>query len=175
MPHDSIIALGLFATGAFTAGLFSYIHEMKRQQYLLFWAGAWGFVALHDLSPALETWMVVAPWQAAINLWLLATAALLFFCAAQLYSRKRVWTRTILAAGALSAAWAIAYQVKAIAISPVYGIAAIFCAVGIVMWRESRRQETMSDLLLSLAFVAWGGMIVIRSGAWNGTCWRSRI
>jgi diguanylate cyclase (GGDEF)-like protein/putative nucleotidyltransferase with HDIG domain len=161
MPHDSIIALGLFATGAFTAGLFSYIHEMKRQQYLLFWAGAWGFVALHDLSPALETWMVVAAWQSAINLWLLATAALLFFCAAQLYSRKRVWTRTILAAGALSAAWAIAYQVKAIAISPVYGIAAIFCAVGIVMWRESRRQETMSDLLLSLAFVAWGGMIVI--------------
>jgi len=159
MPHDPIIALGLFVTGAFTAGLFSYIHEMKRQQYLLLWAGAWAFVALHDLSPALETWMVVAPWQAAINQWLLAAAALLFFCAAQLYSRKRVWTRTLLAAGAVSAAWVIAYQVKAIAIAPVYGIALLFCAVGIVLWRESREQETMSDLLLSLAFVLWGGML----------------
>jgi diguanylate cyclase (GGDEF)-like protein/putative nucleotidyltransferase with HDIG domain len=160
MPHDPIVALGLFATGALAAGLFSYIHEMKRQQYLLLWAGAWGFVALHDLSPALESWMVVAPWQAAINQWLLATAALLFFCAAQLYSRKRVWTRTLLAAGAVSAAWVIAYQAKAIAISPMYGIAAIFCAVGIVLWRESREQDTMSDLLLSLAFVLWGGMLV---------------
>ena len=56
MPsHDPIIALGLFATGALAAALFSYIHEMKRQQYLLFFAGAWGFVALHDLSPAIET------------------------------------------------------------------------------------------------------------------------
>jgi diguanylate cyclase (GGDEF)-like protein/putative nucleotidyltransferase with HDIG domain len=152
--------LGLFVTGAFTAGLFSYIHEMKRQQYLLLWAGAWAFVALHDLSPALETWMVVAPWQAAINQWLLATAALLFFCAAQLYSRKRVWTRTVLAAGAVSAAWVIAYQMKAIAIAPVYGIALLFCAVGILLWRESREQETMSDLLLALAFVLWGGMLV---------------
>jgi len=75
MTHDPIVALGLFATGAFAAGLFSYVHDMKRQQYLLFWAGAWGFVALHDLSPALERWMAVAPWQAAINQWLLAAAA----------------------------------------------------------------------------------------------------
>ncbi|MGD0841952.1 MAG: diguanylate cyclase [Candidatus Acidiferrales bacterium] len=160
MTHDPIVALGLFATGAFAAGLFSYVHDMKRQQYLLFWAGAWGFVALHDLSPALERWMAVAPWQAAINQWLLAAAALLFFCAAQLYTRKQPWTRTLVAAGAVSAAWVIAYQAHAIAISPTYGIAAIFCAVGIVLWRESRLHETTEDLLLSLAFVLWGGMLI---------------
>ncbi len=160
MTHDPIVAIGLFITGAFAAGLFSYIHDMKRQQYLLFWAGAWGFVALHDLSPALETWMIVAPWQAAINQWLLAGAGLLFFCAAQLYAKQRPWTRTLLATAALCAAWVIAYQTKAIAISPVYGIAVIFVAVGVVLWRESREQDTMSDLLLSLAFVLWGGMLV---------------
>jgi len=160
MPHDPIVAIGLFATGAFTAALFSYIHEMKRQQYLLFWAGAWGFVALHDLSPALETWMVVAPWQTAINMWLLAAAALLFFCAAQLYAKKQVWTRTVLAVAALSAAWVIAYQMKAIAVSPAYGIAAIFCAVAVVLWRVSREQEAVTDLLLSLAFALWAGMLI---------------
>ncbi|MGC1188898.1 MAG: diguanylate cyclase [Candidatus Acidiferrales bacterium] len=160
MPHDPIVAIGLFATGAFIAGLFSYIHELKRQQYLLFWAGAWGFVALHDLSPALETWMAVAPWQSAINLWLLAAAALLFFCAAQLYCKKQVWTRTLLAVAAVSAVWVIAYQVKAIALSPVYGIAALFCAVGVVLWRESRKQDALTDLLLSLAFVLWAGMLI---------------
>jgi len=160
MPHDPIIALGLFATAAFAAGLFSYIHEAKRQQYLLFWAGAWGFVALHNLSPALETWVLVAPWQAAVNQWLLAVAALLFFGAAQLYAKQKPWTRTLLAAAAVMAAWGIAYQAKALAISPVYGIAALFCAVGVAIWRESRKQETMQDLLLSMAFVLWGAMVI---------------
>jgi diguanylate cyclase (GGDEF)-like protein/putative nucleotidyltransferase with HDIG domain len=161
MPtHDPIVAIGLFATGALAAGLFSYIHEMKRQQYLLLLAGAWGFVALHDLSPALETWLAVARWQTAINEWLLSAAGLLFFCAAQLYSRKKPWTRTIVAAAAVSAAWAVAFYAKAIAISPVYGIAAIFCAVGVVLWRESRQQDTITDLLLSMSFVLWGAMLV---------------
>jgi len=160
MYQDPIIALGLFATAAFTAGLFSYIHDMKRQQYLLFWAGAWGFVALHSLSPALELWMAVAPWQRAINEWLLAGAALLFFCAAQLYSRKRPWTRTIVATAAVMAVWVFAHQVKAFGLPPVYGIAALFFAVGVVFWRESREQETMGDLLLALAFVLWSAMLI---------------
>jgi diguanylate cyclase (GGDEF)-like protein/putative nucleotidyltransferase with HDIG domain len=161
MPtHDPILAIGLFATGALAAGLFSHIHEMKRQQYLLFFAGGWGFVALHDLSPALETWLVVAAWQAAINQWLLAAAGLLFFCAAQLYSRKKPWTRTLVAASAVMAAWVIAFYMKAIAVHPVYGIAAIFCAVGVVLWRESRQQDTATDLLLSMSFVLWGAMLL---------------
>jgi diguanylate cyclase (GGDEF)-like protein/putative nucleotidyltransferase with HDIG domain len=161
MPtHDPIVAIGLFATGALAAGLFSYIHEIKRQQYLLFCAGAWGFVALHDLSPALETWLVVAPWQTAVNQWLLAMAGLLFFCAAQLYSRKKPWTRTLLGAAALSAAWVIAFHMRAFYVSPVYEIAAIFAAVGVILWQESRQQETIGDLLLALSFVLWGGMLI---------------
>src|SRR6202521_1615708 len=82
MTSESIIAITLLAASALTSGFFAYMHSLRRQAYLMLRSAGWCLLALHYLSPALEPWVAVAPWQAAVNEWLLAAAALLFFSTA---------------------------------------------------------------------------------------------
>src|ERR1700681_717835 len=79
MTSETIIAITLLTASALTSGLFAYMHSLRRQPYLLLWSAGWCLLALHYLSPGLDPWISVAPWQSAVNLWLLAAAALLFF------------------------------------------------------------------------------------------------
>ncbi len=118
-----ILSIAMFVAAALTAAFFAYIQSAKRQPYLMLWTAAWGFVALHSLSAALGAWVTVAPWQVALNEWLMAAGALLFFCSAQLYSQKQPWIRPLIVAGATFAVWVTAYHLKAINVSPEYGIA----------------------------------------------------
>jgi diguanylate cyclase (GGDEF)-like protein/putative nucleotidyltransferase with HDIG domain len=155
-----ILSVAMFVAAALLAVFFAHIQSAKRQPYLMLWTAAWGFVALHSLSSALSAWVTVAPWQGAINDWLMAAAALLFFCSAQLYSQKLPWIRVLIGAGAAFAVWVTAYHLKTINISPSYGIALVLCGVGWAYSQESRRQETLADLLIAFAFVTWAAVKV---------------
>ena len=86
MTSQSIIAIALLIASALTSGFFAYMHSIRRQSYLMLWSAGWCLLALHYLSPALEPWVAVAPWQSAVNQWLLAAASLLFFSTARVYS-----------------------------------------------------------------------------------------
>jgi len=155
-----MIALGLLAAAAFTAAFFAYVYTLKRQLYLLLWTCGWSLVALSYLSLALEPWMAAAPWQTALDHWLLAAAALLFFCTAQLYAQARPWVRPLAAAGALFMVWAVGYHLHWVRVSPDLGVALVLLGAARIFWQEGRRQETMADLLLAAAFLVWGGMLV---------------
>jgi len=118
MNSETIIAITLLTASALTSGFFAYMHSLRRQAYLLFWSAGWCMLALHYLSPALEPWMVIAPWQTAVNEWLLAAAALLFFSTAQVYTNTEPWVRPQIAAGGVFALWSAAYYLHVVRISP---------------------------------------------------------
>ncbi len=160
LTHEGIIALGQLTPAALTAAFFAYIYSLKRQLYLLLWASGWSLVALQSLSPALEPWLGATPWQEALNLWLLAAAALLFFCAAQLYAQARPRVRLLAAAGALFVVWAVGYYQHWVSVSPNLGTALAFLGTSWIFWRDSRKQETAADLLLGASFLVWGGMLI---------------
>jgi len=160
LTHDDILALGLMTTAALTAAFFAYVYNLKRQLYLLLWTAGWSLLALHYLSPALQPWLVTAPWQAALNRWLLAAAALLFFCAAQLYAQTRPWVRLLGVAAGLFGVWATSYHLKWVNVSPELGVAMVFFAAAWLFWQESRKQETTADMLLAVSFVMWGVLLI---------------
>src|SRR5580692_10111194 len=128
MKSDNIIAITLLTASALTSGFFAYMYSMRRQAYLMLWSAGWCLLALHYLSPALEPWIVVAPWQSAVNEWLLAAAALLFFSTAQVYSETTMWVRPQVGAGAVFVLWSAAYYLHSFNVSPHLGIAAVLCA-----------------------------------------------
>ena len=165
LTHEGILALGLVAAATLTAAFFAYVYTLKRQLYLLLWTAGWSLLALHYLSPALEPWLAVAPWQTALNQWLLAAAALLFFCAAQLYTQANPWVRQLSALGALFVVWVVSYHLRWVTVSPDLGVALVFFGAAWLFWQESRKQETMADLLLTGSFVVWGLMLV--AGLWH--------
>ena len=160
MTSESIIAITLLATSALTSGFFAYMHSLRRQAYLMLWSAGWCLLALHYLSPALEPWVSVAPWQSSVNEWLLAAAALLFFSTAQVYTNREPWVRPQIAAGGAFAVWSAAYYLNAIRISPQFGVAAVLAVIAWVFYQESRRHETFAELLLGISFLSWGAIIL---------------
>src|ERR1700704_6670352 len=105
MTSQSIIAITLLTASALTSGFFAYMHSVRRQAYLMLWSAGWCLLALHYFSPALEPWVLVAPWQSAVNQWLLAATALLFLSTAQVYAAARPWVRLQIAMGAVFVLW----------------------------------------------------------------------
>ncbi len=160
MTPESIIAITLLAASALTSGFFAYMHSLRRQAYLMLWSAGWCLLALHYLSPALEPWTAVAPWQAAVNEWLLAAAALLFFSTAQVYTNAEPWVRPQIAAGGVFAVWSAAYYLHAVKISPQLGVAVVLAAIAWVFYQESRRHETFADLLLAASFLSWSAILI---------------
>jgi diguanylate cyclase (GGDEF)-like protein/putative nucleotidyltransferase with HDIG domain len=160
MTSESIIAITLLAASALTSGFFAYMHSLRRQAYLMLWSAGWCLLALHYLSPALQPWVAVAPWQAAVNEWLLAAAALLFFSTAQVYTDTEPWVRPQIAAGAVFAVWSAAYYLNAIKISPQLGVGVVLAVIAWVFYEESRRHETFADLLLAASFLSWSAILI---------------
>src|SRR3989441_9624712 len=155
-----MIALGLLAVATLIASFFAYLYTVKRQLYLLLWTTAWSLVALHVLSPALVPWVGEVPWQAALNQWLLSCAALLFFWAAQLYVQAKPWVGRIAVAAMVLLVWAIVHQVRWVPWGSSFGTGMIFLGCAWVFWQESRKQETIADLLLAASFGLWGAVVV---------------
>src|SRR6202030_1946988 len=109
MTSDSIIAITLLTASALTSGFFAYMYSLRRQAYLMLWSAGWCLLALHYLTPGLQSWVVVAPWQSAVNQCLFAVAALLFFSTARMYAEVKPWVRLQIAAGAFFTIWAAAF------------------------------------------------------------------
>ncbi|HEX9456038.1 MAG TPA: GAF domain-containing protein, partial [Candidatus Acidoferrum sp.] len=160
LTHDSMIALGVLAVATLIASFFAYLYTVKRQLYLLLWTTAWSLVALHVLSPALVPWVGEVPWQAALNQWLLSCAALLFFWAAQLYVQAKPWVGRIAGAAMVLLVWAMVHQVRWVPWGSSFGTGIIFLGCAWVFWQESRKQETIADLLLAASFGLWGAVVV---------------
>jgi diguanylate cyclase (GGDEF)-like protein/putative nucleotidyltransferase with HDIG domain len=156
VTHQSFIDIALLATTSLVAGFFAYIFQLKRQIYLLLWTAGWSLFALHYLGPALSQWMPDGPLQNALDQWLYALAGLLFLLGTQLYAqRKPSFVPAAIIAGVLGL-WAAANAVHLLTIVPVaVPSALVFFAVAVVFWQESRRQETLADVLLALSFASW--------------------
>src|ERR1700692_4812043 len=160
MTSESIIAITLLAASALTSGFFAYMHSLRRQAYLMLWSAGWCLLALHYLSPALEPWMSVAPWQGATNEWLLGAAALLFFSTAQMYTNTEPWVRPQIVAGGGFASWSAAYYLHVVRISPQLGVAVVLAVSAWVFYQESQRHETFADLLLAASFLSWSALLI---------------
>ena len=160
MTSDSIIAITLLTASALTSGFFAYMHSIRRQAYLMLWSAGWCLLALHYLSPALEPWIAVAPWQSAVIQWLLAGAALLFFSTARVYTEAQPLVRPLIAAGSFFVVWTAAFYLHSVNISPQLGVALLLFCVAWVFYQESRRQETFADLLLAISFLTWGALVI---------------
>jgi len=160
MTSDSIIAITLLTASALTSGFFAYMHSLRRQAYLMLWSAGWCLLALHYLTPALEPWMAVAPWQSAVNQWLLAAAALLFFSTARVYTEAQPLVRPQIAVGGIFLLWVVAFYLHSVGVSPQLGVAVVLFSVAWVFYQESRRQETFADLLLAISFLTWGAIVI---------------
>lgn len=160
MTSDSIIAITLLSASALTSGFFAYMYSLRRQSYLMLWSAGWCLLALHYLSPALESLVSIAPWQSAVNEWLLAAAALLFFSTARVYTEANPWARPQIAAAGVFVVWSAAYYLQSVRVSPELGVAVVLSGVAWVFFQESRRHETFADLLLAASFLSWGALLI---------------
>jgi diguanylate cyclase (GGDEF)-like protein/putative nucleotidyltransferase with HDIG domain len=160
LNDPGMISWVLLAGGALLAAFFAFVYAQKRQGYLLVWSAGWALVALHSLALVLEPWLGGDGWMAATSAWLLAAGALVFLCAAQMYAHTVLWIRTISFLALLAAAWAIAFQLHQVSVSPALGIALLLFVVARVFWGEGRKQESRADHLLAGAFVVWGLLLL---------------
>ncbi len=158
MEHESILAIALFAATAIIAALYAYVYILKRQLYLLLWAAGWAVFALHFAGIALQRWIGQSPWQSCMQFWFVACAALLFLMSARLYIQKNPWTYGIAGAAAFFAVWSAFFTQGLIGVSPGFGIALVFFATAWVFWRTSRKQDTVTDGALGIAFAIWGAL-----------------
>lgn len=151
-------AVGLLVATGVVAAFFAYIHSLKRQRYQLLWTAGWSLLALHYLSPALEPSLGVVAWQSAVNNWLLASAALLFLWAAQVYAQSKNWATRIGITAVMMLGWSVGHYLSWIPVPPSLGTAIILLGTALVYWEENRKQETIADLLLAIFFGLWGAL-----------------
>ncbi|MGA7840813.1 MAG: GAF domain-containing protein, partial [Candidatus Acidiferrales bacterium] len=152
-----VLLAGAFLLGAF----FVYVYQQKRQTYLLIWASAWFLLSLHFVRPAFVGPVALSGWFAVVNEWLLALAALAFYCSARLYARLTLSPRRMGLAAAVAAVWSFAYPRDWIAIPLAFGVAVVFFLTAYVFWQEGRKQESRADKLLACTFVATGALLLL--------------
>ncbi len=174
MAHESTLAFALFAATGVIAALYGYVYILKRQTYLLLWAAGWGLFALHFAGFSMQRWIGETPWQTCIETWFVACAALLFLMSARFYIQQNPWTYGIAGAAAAFALWSVLFSQGQIGISPNFGIALIFFVTAWIFWRTSRKQDTVTDGALGIAFAMWGTLgIVNEFAARAGISWRN--
>ena len=162
MIEQNFIVLALLAATSLVAGFFAYIYNLKRQQYLLLWTAGWSLFALHYLGPALAQWMPNGPLQIALDHWLLALAGIAFFLGAQVYAQRKPWVIPAAVTAGVLGLLAFANSAHVIDLIPLdVPSSLLFVAVAAVFWQESRRQETLADWLLALAFFAWAILRIV--------------
>jgi len=147
VPLASAFLLGLF---------FVYVYLQKRQEYLLAWSTGWFLIAAHFVPAILPPPIVVPKWVWSANEWILAIAALSFYCSARLYGRLVVHFRAIFAVAAVLAVWAVAFD-RGWTRAPLgLSVTLTFFFVARTFWEEGQKQESRADLLLAITFVFWG-------------------
>jgi diguanylate cyclase (GGDEF)-like protein/putative nucleotidyltransferase with HDIG domain len=154
--HINMTASVLLAGALLLALFFSYVYQQKRQQYMLVWAGGWLFIALHFLVRSLGLKLTIPWWADPATEWLLALAALAFYCAAKMYARLPVPWKGIAALGFAAGVWALGYSRGWINVPLGLAVALMFFFVARTFWEEGLKQESRADQLLAITFVAWG-------------------
>jgi diguanylate cyclase (GGDEF)-like protein/putative nucleotidyltransferase with HDIG domain len=154
--HINMTASVLLAGALLLALFFSYVYQQKRQQYMLVWAGGWLFVALHFLVRSASTRLTIPWWADPVSEWLLALAALAFYCAAKMYARLQVPWKGIAALGFAAGVWALGYSRGWISVPLGLAVGLMFFFVARAFWEEGLKQESRADQLLAITFVAWG-------------------
>ncbi|HEV2421534.1 MAG TPA: diguanylate cyclase [Candidatus Acidoferrales bacterium] len=155
MTQTSIVGGVLLAGTLLLSVFFSYIYVLKRQSYLLIWAGGWLLVALTSLSRIVGSRFGHPAAVSGLGDWLVALAALLFLVAARVYARAKIPTTATLGIGAAAALWAVAYAEDWVSVSLYLGAALLLFAVARVFWQEGRKRESPSDFLLGISFATW--------------------
>ena len=143
MTQTSIVGGVLLAGTLLLSVFFSYIYALKRQSYLLIWAGGWLLVALSSLSSVVEPFGHAAA-ISGLGDWLVTLAALLFLVAARVYARAKIPMTATIGIGVAAAAWAVAYAEGWVSVSLYLGAALLFFSVARVFWQEGRKRESPS-------------------------------
>ena len=104
--------------------------------------------------------MAVAPWQAAVNEWLLAAAALLFFSTAQVYTNTEPWVRPQIAAGGVFALWSAAYYLHVISISPQLGVAVVLAFPPLLLGARLPAEPGVRRFLLYFVCIGVGYILI---------------
>ena len=113
----SLIAIGFLLATVLVGVFFASIYSLKRQLYLLFWAGAWLLFALHLLPTAISHWTAPNPFLLAMSSCLFGFAGISFFLGTQLYMRQKVRRGLAFAAAVVLAVWAAANALQVLSIS----------------------------------------------------------
>ena len=151
-PTTVVLLASAFLLGVF----FVYVYLQKRQEYLLAWSIGWLLIAAHFVPPLLMPFVGLPNWVATTNEWLLAVAALAFYCSARLYGQMSVHFRAILAAAAVMAVYALAFDRGWIHAPVGLWVTLLFFFVARTFWEEGRKQDSRADFLLAITFVCWG-------------------
>jgi hypothetical protein len=136
-----VLLAGAFLLGAF----FVYVYQQKRQAYLLVWASAWFLLSLYFVRSAFIGPVAPSAWVAVISEWMLALAALAFYCSARLYARFALSARRVALAAAVAAVWSFAYPRGWIGLELAFGVTVLFFLTAQVFWQEGRKQESRAD------------------------------
>jgi diguanylate cyclase (GGDEF)-like protein/putative nucleotidyltransferase with HDIG domain len=161
LHYQDFIAMALFAATALVACFFAYIYFQKRQQYLALWSAGWALYALHYLAEAAGQTISGRQWVEAVDAWVYALPAVLFFLGAQAYTQAKQWRAPAGVTVGILALWAVANATGVFTqVRVEIPAALLYAAVALVFWQESRRQETVADQLLAIAFAAWAGLRV---------------
>ena len=151
-PTTVVLLASAFLLGVF----FVYVYLQKRQEYLLAWSIGWLLIAAHFVPPLLMPFVGLPNWVATTNEWLLAVAALAFYCSARLYGQMSVHFRAILAAAAVMAVYVLAFDRGWIHAPVGLWVTLLFFFVARTFWEEGRKQDSRADFLLAITFVCWG-------------------
>ena len=154
----SLISLALLVATALIAGFFSYVHNLKRQAYLLSWTAGWSLLALHYLGSAISGSSGPTNSQRAIDQGLFAGAGILFFLGARLYAHRKVPLPALIATSALILVWTFTNAIGIMPLPVTFASAVIYGFAGFEFWVESRRQETLADWLLAIVFFGWAAI-----------------
>jgi diguanylate cyclase (GGDEF)-like protein/putative nucleotidyltransferase with HDIG domain len=159
LHYQDFMALGFFAATALVACFFAYIYLQKRQNYLLLWTAGWVCYALQYFVPAVGATLSANRWVDSADAWLYAVPALFFFLGAQVYAQRKPWQVPAAVAAGILALWAAGNAAGLFTqVQVEIPAALLYAGVALVFWQESRRQETLADQLLAIAFAAWAGL-----------------
>ena len=156
MRHIDASEIVLPASSFLLGMFFAYVYRQKRQPYLLVWSAGLMVISFLLLGALPGAWGVSSRWFQALNAWLVTVAALIFYCAARLYSRQRTAIWAVIGAGGVAAAWSFAYAYGYVGVPVLLGGGLAFFAVGWTFWQEGQKQESRAEVLLALTFGAGG-------------------
>ena len=173
MINLSLVSLALLIATALVAGFFAYVYNTKRQTYLLGWTAGWCLLSLHYLGSGASGSLGPTASQRAMDQALFACAGILFFLGARLYAQRKALLPAAVGSGVLILIWSVSNALGIVSLPVTFAAAAIYGAIGLEFWVESRRQETLADWLLAIVFFAWSALGLIflsfqrTLSAWN--------